>query len=76
MIRAFLFPGVAVALVAVALVGCNKDNNGTGTHDENGKEIAEKGSFQAQETHGQVGTVEDQANTVEPVSGFSNAADQ
>ena len=75
MIRAILFPGVAASLIAVALVGCNKDN-GTGTHDENGKEIAEKGSFQGQETHGQVGTVEDQANTAEPVPGFSNAADQ
>jgi hypothetical protein len=75
MIRAILLPCVAAALIVVTLVGCNKDN-GTGTHDENGKEIAEKGSFQGQETHGQVGIVEDQQNAAEPTPGFSNAADQ
>ena len=70
--RTIILPGMAAVLGAMLLVGCNK-GNGTGTHDENGKEIAEKGSFQGQETHGQVGTVEDQHNASSTAPGSSNS---
>ena len=46
-----------LAAVAIATSACSKQDNGTGTHGEDGKEIAKTGSFEGQETHGYVGTV-------------------
>lgn len=51
-----LYPALLVGLLA--LTACGKSDNGTGTHSEDGREIAKTGSFQGRETHGQVGTVE------------------
>ena len=66
-----------LAAVAIATSACSKQDNGTGTHGEDGKEIAKTGSFEGQETHGYVGTVEDQKNSASPSPGFSNdSADQ
>jgi hypothetical protein len=56
-----------------AMAACSKHDNGTGTHAEDGKEIAKNGSFEGQETHGQVGTVEDMQNSASAKPGFSNA---
>jgi hypothetical protein len=63
--------GAAVcALLFIALAGCNQTPNGTGGHapDDRG-EIARTGTFQGQETHGEVGTLQDQASGNTTTSG-------
>ena len=68
--------GLAIIIMATAISSCSKQDNGTGTYAEDGKEIAKKGSFEGQETHGYVGTVEDQQNIASPSPGFSNSSAQ
>ena len=58
---------LTLLLACAILTSCGRSDNGTGTYAEDGKEIAKKGSFGGQETHGQVGTVEDQTNSAAPV---------
>jgi major membrane immunogen (membrane-anchored lipoprotein) len=62
-------------LACAILTSCGKSDNGTGTYAEDGKEIAKKGSFEGQETHGQVGTVGDQTNSTAPVDPSVNRAE-
>lgn len=57
----------ALLTSCVALAGCGKSDNGTGTHGEDGREIAKTGTFEGQTTYGQVGTV-DQAASDEPAT--------
>ena len=72
--RGTLQRSIAITAMLIAISACSKHDNGTGTHAEDGKEIAKQGSFEGQETHGQVGTVEDMQNAAGATPGFSNAA--
>ena len=66
---------LTLLLAGAILTSCGKSDNGTGTYAEDGKEIAKKGSFEGQETHGQVGTVEDQTNNIGPADSSVNSAE-
>jgi hypothetical protein len=66
---------IAILLACTSLISCGKQDNGTGTYAEDGKEIAKKGSFQGQETYGQVGTVEDQADNAGGAASPANAVE-
>lgn len=66
---------LTLLLAGAILTSCGKSDNGTGTYAEDGKEIAKKGSFEGQETHGQVGTVENQTNNTALVDHSVNSAE-
>lgn len=66
---------LTLLLACATLTSCGKSDKGTGTYAEDGKEIAKKGSFDGQETHGHVGTVENQTNNRGLVDPSVNSAE-
>ena len=66
---------LTLLLAGAILTSCGKSDNGAGTYAEDGKEIAKKGSFEGQETHGQVGTVDNQTNNTGLVDPSVNSAE-